>query len=169
MPDTPEIPPNPSDGQPINRPDAARLGAQVYALVRACPPGRVTTYGWIAAAIGFPRGARMVGWFMNKSPRWETVPAQRVINSKGELSGSWAFGQRGHMRELLEAEGVVFTSEGRVDLKRYGWNPVHDLSDEERAQILDAAQAQPADVDDELLRLLMDDPASPFRIQPTGR
>lgn len=166
MPDTPSAA---SAGQPINRSNAERLGAQVYALVRACPPGRVTTYGWIAAAMGFPRGARMVGWFMNKAPRWENVPAQRVINSKGELSGSWAFGQRGHMRELLENEGIVFSTEGRVDLKRYGWDPSRDLSDDERTAILTTAESAPADVDDELLRLLMDDPASPFRIQPTGR
>jgi methylated-DNA-protein-cysteine methyltransferase-like protein len=165
MPETPSSLPA---GQPIKRPDAARLGAQVYALVRACPSGRVTTYGWLAAAVGFPRGARMVGWFMNKAPRWETVPAQRVINSKGELTGSWAFGQRGHMRELLEKEGVVFSAEGRVDLKRYGWDPSRDLSEDERAAILASAENAPADVDDELLRLLMDDPASPFRIQPTG-
>jgi methylated-DNA-protein-cysteine methyltransferase related protein len=162
-------PSNSSAGQPISRSNAERLGAQVYALVRACPPGRVTTYGWIAAAVGFPRGARMVGWFMNHSPRWETVPAQRVINSKGELSGSWAFGQRGRMRELLEQEGVVFDEKERVDLKRFGWEPMRDLTDEERAAILDAAENTPADVDDELLRLLMDDPASPFRIQPTGQ
>ena len=70
---------------------AAALKARVFALVRACPVGRVTTYGWLAKAVGYPRGARMIGWFMNESPAG--VPAQRVINSKGELSGSWAFGQ----------------------------------------------------------------------------
>ena len=161
--------PNPSSGEPISRPSAAHLGAQVYALVRACPPGRVTTYGWIAAAMGYSRAARMVGWFMNKSHHAEQVPAQRVVNSKGELSGSWAFGQRGRMRQLLENEGIVFNAEGRIDLKRFGWNPATDLSDDERAAILASGDATPADVDDELLRLLMDDPASPFRIQPTGR
>lgn len=165
----PETPSNPTSGQSINRSNAERLGAQVYALVRACPPGRVTTYGWLAAGLGFPRGARMVGWFMNHSPRWEEVPAHRVINSKGELSGSWAFGQRGRMREMLEAEGVEFSGEGRVDIKRYGWDPSRDLTGEERANVLASADAAPADVDDELFRLLMDDPASPFRIQPTGQ
>src|SRR5262252_8407026 len=99
---------------------ASTLMARVFALVRACPAGRVTTYGWLAKAVGYPRGARMVGWFMNETP--EGVPAQRVINSKGELSGSWAFGQRGRMRQLLEAEGVTFTAAGRVDMKRYGWD-----------------------------------------------
>src|SRR5713226_7567651 len=87
----------------------ATLKAQVYALVKVCPTGRVTTYGWIGKALGYPRGARMIGWIMNESPNG--VPAQRVINSKGELSGSWAFGQSNTMRQLLEAEGIVFTAD----------------------------------------------------------
>jgi len=148
---------------PLTRENAARLAARVYALVRACPAGRVTTYGWIAAALDLPRAARVVGWIMNESPRWSSVPAQRVINSKGELTGSWAFGQRGRMRELLEREGVVFTLEGRVDLKRYGWDPSRDLSTDERAQVLAADAEHPA-VSDRLVHLVLDDPASPFRI-----
>src|SRR4051794_15268771 len=73
--------------------EAAALSTRVFALVQACPVGRVTTYGWIAKAVGYPRGARMIGWIMHETP--PGVPAQRVINSKGELSGSWAFGQKG--------------------------------------------------------------------------
>ncbi len=148
----------------ITRDDAATLAARVYALVRACPPGRVTTYGWLAAAVGYPRGARMVGWFMNRTPKGADVPAQRVINSKGELTGSWAFGQRGHMRELLESEGIVFDDAGRVDLRRYGWNPVRDLASDELQRLFASASASPVDVDDDLMHLLLDDPASPFRI-----
>jgi len=137
------------------------LKAQVYALVRACPAGRVTTYGWIGKALGYPRGARMIGWIMNESP--EGVPAQRVINSKGELSGSWAFGQRGRMRELLEAEGIVFSPEERVDLKRYGWDPSRDLGEEELKHILDEAANIAAAPSERLLHLLHSDPASPLR------
>jgi len=148
----------------ITRDDAATLAARVYALVRACPPGRVTTYGWLAAAVGYPRGARMVGWFMNRTPKGADVPAQRVINSKGELTGSWAFGQRGHMRELLESEGIVFDDAGRVDLRRYGWNPVRDLASDELQRLFASASGSPVDVDDDLMHLLLDDPASPFRI-----
>ncbi len=155
--------------EPISRGEAASLAARVYALVRACPAGRVTTYGWLGAAVGYPRGARMIGWFMNRTPKGSDIPAQRVINSKGELSGSWAFGQRGRMRALLEQEGIVFSEDGRVDLKRYGWNPARDLSDEERSRLLDGAVESPADVDDELLALLLDDPASPFRIVRQGQ
>jgi len=139
----------------------ATLKARVYALVRACPAGRVTTYGWLAKTVGYPRGARMAGWFMNESP--EGVPAQRVINSKGELSGSWAFGSHDLMRQLLEAEGIMFSADGRVDLKRYGWDPSRDLSEEELKQILDDAASIPAGVSKRLLYLMQNDPASPMR------
>ena len=147
---------------PINE-QVTSLKARVFALVRACPAGRVTTYGWIAKAIGYPRGARMVGWIMNESA--EGVPAQRVINSKGELTGSWAFGQRGRMRQLLEAEGIVFSDE-HVDLKRYGWDPSRDLSPEELKRILDAADSGSVGVSEKLLYLMQHDAASPFRGTP---
>jgi methylated-DNA-protein-cysteine methyltransferase-like protein len=137
------------------------LMARVFALVRACPAGRVTTYGWIGKALGYPRGARMIGWIMNETP--EGVPAQRVINSKGELSGSWAFGSPGRMRQLLEAEGIVFSADGRVDLKRYGWDPSRDLSEEELRGILDEASNAHYQVSTQLLGLMRNDPASPLR------
>jgi methylated-DNA-protein-cysteine methyltransferase-like protein len=108
----------------------------------------------------------MIGWIMNETP--SGVPAQRVINSKGELSGSWAFGSPGRMRELLEAEGIVFSDDGRVDLKRYGWDPSHDLSEEERERILEAAPNVSVGVSERLLHLMQDDAASPFRQKPPG-
>ncbi len=139
----------------------ATLKAQVFALVKACPAGRVTTYGWIGKALGYPRGARMIGWIMNESPNG--VPAQRVINSKGELSGSWAFGQSGTMRQLLEAEGIVFSTEERVDMKRYGWDPTRDLTEEELERMLDAAAHTPVKASERLVYLMRTDPASPLR------
>jgi len=141
--------------------EAASLMARVFALVQACPVGRVTTYGWLAKSVGYPRGARMIGWIMNESP--EGVPAQRVINSKGELSGSWAFGQRGRMRKLLEAEGVVFSEDERVDLKRYGWDPSRDLGQEELTRLLDSADTTSVTPSPRLLNLLQNDAASPMR------
>jgi methylated-DNA-protein-cysteine methyltransferase-like protein len=152
---------------PLSPQEAALIGARIYALVRACPSGRVTTYGWIATAIGYKggTGARMVGWFLNELVSHTAVPAQRVINSKGELTGSWAFGRKGRMRQLLEAEGVEFTEAGRVDLKRYGWDPSRDLSDEERQRLLGTVAPDEVAVTDNLMHLLRDDPASPFRIQ----
>jgi methylated-DNA-protein-cysteine methyltransferase related protein len=137
------------------------LLARVFALVRACPAGRVTTYGALAKAVGYPRGARMVGWFMNEAP--EGVPAQRVINSKGELSGSWAFGSPNLMRQLLEAEGIDFSEDGRVDLKRYGWEPTRDLSDKELRNILDHANDRQYEASTKLVNLMRNDPASPLR------
>jgi methylated-DNA-protein-cysteine methyltransferase-like protein len=140
---------------------ASTLKAQVYALVKACPSGRVTTYGWIGKALGYPRGARMIGWIMNESPHG--VPAQRVINSKGELSGSWAFGTPDLMRQLLENEGIQFSEDGRVDLKRYGWDPTRDLTEEELKLIFDEATNTPVKPSDRLLYLMRTDPASPLR------
>ncbi len=148
--------------EPITRERASSLAAQVYALVHACPAGRVTTYGWIGAALGYPRGARMVGWFMNESPRG--VPAQRVVSAKGELTGSWAFGQRGRMRELLERESVTFSEAGMIDMKRYGWDPRRDLAPDELSALLQGADAAQVEISDHLLHLLRDDPASPFRV-----
>src|SRR5437867_12305846 len=100
----------------------------------------------------------MIVWIMNESP--EGVPAQRVINSKGELSGSWAFGQRGRMRQLLEAEGITFSADERVDLKRYGWDPSRDLSEEELRGILENATNDHYEVSTQLLGLMRNDPAS---------
>jgi methylated-DNA-protein-cysteine methyltransferase-like protein len=156
--------PDISEG-PMTREKASALAGRIYALVRACPAGRVTTYGWLANALGLPRGgARVVGWIMNESHDG-TVPAQRVINSKGELSGAWAFGQKGRMRKLLEDEGVVFDAKARVDMKRFGWDPARDLLPEDLARIV-GDDVEPASASDNLLRLLLDDPASPFRIVP---
>src|SRR2546430_16957912 len=144
---------------------ATTLKARVFALVQACPAGRVTTYGWIGKAVGYPRGARMIGWIMNETP--EGVPAQRVINRKGECSGSWAFGQKGRMRKLLENEGVVFSEDERVDLKRYGCEPSRDLTEAELKKILDDAAAIPADASERLVDLMRHDPASPLRSTAT--
>src|SRR5438477_12315329 len=134
------------------------------------PSGRkrycVAIHGWIGKALGYPRGARMIGWIMNESPNG--VPAQRVINSKGELSGSWAFGQSGTMRQLLESEGIVFSAEERVDMKRYGWDPTHNLTEEALKQILDDASNTPVKASERLLYLMRTDPASPLRDQPSS-
>src|SRR5207245_11785018 len=111
----------------------AILNAQVFALVKACPAGRVTTYGWIGKALGYPRGARMIGWIMNESPNG--VPAQRVINSKGELSGSRAFGQSGTMPKLLETECIDFSSTERLNMKRQVWDHNRNLSEDPREHI----------------------------------
>ncbi len=154
-----------SDEAPIFREQVTTLMSHVFALVKVCPVGRVTTYSAIGKALGYPRGARMIGWIMNESSV-EVVPAQRVVSSKGELTGSWAFGQRGKMRQLLEAEGIVFLPDDRVDLKQYGWDPLHDLSEEERTHILSSAADTTIIPSARLLYLLQNDPASPLREVP---
>ncbi len=148
------------------REQAAILIARVFVLVQACPAGHVVTYSWLGKAIGYPRGARMIGWIMNEAPAG--VPAQRVINSKGELTGSWAFGQRGEMRRLLEAEGITFSADERVDLKRYGWDPAQELSVQELQRMLETVDSSSIVISPRLLQLLQHDPASPLRtISPT--
>ena len=141
------------------------LAARVFALVRACPVGKVTTYGWLAKAVGYPSGARMVGWIMNETP--EGVPAQRVINSKGALTGSWAFGTPERMRQLLESEGILFSDNGTVDLKRYGWEPLRDLSQEELQTLLATASTEQYTVSKKLVGLMQNDPASPMKSSET--
>jgi methylated-DNA-protein-cysteine methyltransferase-like protein len=98
----------------------------VYAVVRRVPPGRVTTYGAIAWALGMPRGARQVGWALAALPQGHDVPAHRVVNRVGALSGGWAFGAPEVQRLRLEEEGVRFRADGRVRLERYLWEPTAD-------------------------------------------
>jgi methylated-DNA-protein-cysteine methyltransferase-like protein len=93
--------------------------AQVYALVRRVPAGRVVTYGQIAAALGDPRRARVVGWAMRACP--DDVPWHRVVNSRGGLSLGPAHGGVNLQRALLEDEGVEFDATEHIDLRVYGW------------------------------------------------
>ena len=96
---------------------------RVFDIVARIPYGRVTTYGWIARAIGAPRSARQVGWALHASHQRPDLPCHRVINSSGELSGRWHWGDPNVMRALLENEGVTFNANERVDLRRFGWQP----------------------------------------------
>ena len=102
---------------------------RVYAILAQVPPGRVITYGTIAVLLGEPRKARQVGWALAATPAWDPpLPAHRVINARGELSGGPAFGGYAVQRGKLEAEGVAFMRDGRVDLERYLWLP-REVSD----------------------------------------
>jgi methylated-DNA-protein-cysteine methyltransferase-like protein len=95
--------------------------AQVYALVRQVPAGRVVSYGQIAAALGDPRRARVVGWAMRACP--DDVPWHRVVNSRGGLSLGPAHGGVNLQRALLEDEGIEFDAGEHIDLRVYGWQP----------------------------------------------
>ena len=99
---------------------------RVYAVVAAIPHGRVTTYGRIARALGSPRSARMVGWALHRTPPEMRLPAHRVVNRVGFLSGGLHFGHHDVMRDLLLAEGVPFVEEYTVDLNAVLWDPADD-------------------------------------------
>lgn len=96
---------------------------RIYDVVRQIPPGRVATYGQVALLAGNPRWARVVGYALHVNPDPAHIPCFRVVNRLGEVSPAFAFGGENHQIELLKAERVRFTEEGRVDLKRYLWNP----------------------------------------------
>jgi len=146
------------------KPSLTQTRAQVYALVQACPPGRVTTYGWLATAIGMVGHARLIGWIMAGTPAEAGVPAHRVVNSQGVLTGAWAFGSPDTMAQLLEAEGITFDAKGRVIMKMYAWDPVADLSADERATILAGADTAFANLPmPEDLPPFLRDKDSPFR------
>lgn len=92
---------------------------RVYEQVKRIPRGKVTTYGQIAAAIGEPKKAKIVGWALHSNPSPGIIPCHRVVNKYGELSGGFAFGGIEVQRQLLENEGIAFTPDGRVNLDEY--------------------------------------------------
>jgi methylated-DNA-protein-cysteine methyltransferase related protein len=96
---------------------------RVWTIVKSIPLGCVTTYGSIARTLGNPRGARVVGWMLYTSPAEIYLPAHRVVNRNGELSGGWHFGHPDVMKGLLLDEGVPFKGEYQVDLDRCLWLP----------------------------------------------
>lgn len=98
---------------------------QIYAIVRQIPKGKVATYGQIAALTNRLGQARLVGYALHRiAPHESDIPWYRVINAKGEISYS-IFRQGGDyvQHNLLEEEGVVFSREGKIDLKEYQWHP----------------------------------------------
>lgn len=96
---------------------------RVYAIARQIPFGRVTSYGAIAKALGTARSARMVGWAMNASHNREDIPAHRVVNRKGLLTGKHHFEGTTLMQQLLENEGIVVVNHQIVDFEKVFWTP----------------------------------------------
>jgi methylated-DNA-protein-cysteine methyltransferase related protein len=103
---------------------APRFFVHVYRLVSDVPKGKVVTYGQVAALLGAPRAARAVGTALRYLPRpfSRTVPWQRVINAAGGISLRGDVGRAEEQRWLLEAEGIEFDRQGKVNLKRYRWS-----------------------------------------------
>jgi methylated-DNA-protein-cysteine methyltransferase-like protein len=100
---------------------------RIYAVVREIPSGRVATYGQVAAVAGLPGHARQVGYALHSLPEGSDLPWHRVINARGEVSPRSEGGWEHFQRHLLEEEGVLFNEAGRVDLKRFRWEPSPDL------------------------------------------
>ncbi|WP_353120677.1 MGMT family protein [Myroides odoratus] len=103
--------------------DSTNFFERVYEVVREIPYGKVTTYGAIAKAIGAPRSARMVGYAMNASHFDDSVPAHRVVNRLGMLSGKHHFDGTNLMQQLLESEGVLVKNNQVQNFKSLLWIP----------------------------------------------
>ncbi|MFN3316833.1 MAG: MGMT family protein [Raineya sp.] len=100
----------------------------VYQVVKLIPSGRVTTYGAIAAYLGTKKSARMVGWAMNASHSLQDVPAHRVVNRNGILTGKHFFATPTRMQELLEQEGICVKDDIIQNFQKHFWNPSVELT-----------------------------------------
>ncbi|MFA5648280.1 MAG: MGMT family protein [Bacteroidales bacterium] len=101
---------------------------KVYQVTRLIPEGRVTSYGAIARFIGSPQSARMVGWALNSTknlPQW--VPAHRVVNRNGLLTGKTHFFGSNTMQQLLESEGIEVKESKIVNFSEVFWDPMHEI------------------------------------------
>ncbi|WP_122789490.1 MGMT family protein [Intestinibacillus sp. Marseille-P6563] len=94
---------------------------QIYAVVRQIPRGKVASYGQVARLAGNPRWARVVGYALHVNPDPEGIPCYRVVTRDGRTSPAFAFGGSDMQRALLEADGVAFLPDGRVDMERFCW------------------------------------------------
>lgn len=101
---------------------------RVYEVVKQIPYGRATSYGAIARYLGTGKSARMVGWAMNASHnQLENIPAHRVVNRNGMLTGKHHFGGPNVMKNLLESEGITVVEDQIVDFEKYFWDPAKEL------------------------------------------
>ncbi|MDX2359720.1 MAG: MGMT family protein [Crocinitomicaceae bacterium] len=100
----------------------------VYDVVKLIPKGRATSYGSIARYLGSPRSSRMVGWAMNAAHTLPNVPAHRVVNRIGLLTGKMHFNPPERMQELLEKEGIKVEKDQIQDFKTIYWDPNEELA-----------------------------------------
>jgi len=101
---------------------------KVYEVAKLIPYGRVTSYGAIAKYLGAARSARMVGWAMNASHNNDQIPAHRVVNRKGLLTGKFHFDGTNLMQQLLENEGIVVIDNQIQSLEAVFWDPFIELT-----------------------------------------
>ncbi len=108
-------------------PPSGNAWQEVYALVQRIPEGKVMNYGQIARLLKHPLSARAVGWAMHRCP--EGIPWHRVVSASGRCStDSLPHVPPGYQRALLEAEGVQFGADGRVDMSLHRWTPLQEAS-----------------------------------------
>ena len=107
----------------MTKKDKSNFFEKVYAIARQIPEGRITSYGAIAKCIGSPQSARMVGWAMNASHNQLDVPAHRVVNRKGLLTGKHHFEGTNLMQQLLENEGVIVIENQIQNFDEIFWDP----------------------------------------------
>jgi methylated-DNA-protein-cysteine methyltransferase-like protein len=100
---------------------------RVYAVAKQIPYGKVTSYGAIAKALGTGRSARMVGWAMNASHSMSDIPAHRVVNRKGLLTGKMHFDGTNLMQQLLENEGIKIIDNQIIDFEKHFWIPEQNI------------------------------------------
>ena len=101
----------------------------VHAIVRLIPPGRVTTYGAIAHCLGTQRSARMVGWALHQAAQHPDVPAHRVVNRHGLLTGKHHFTDSNTMEQRLAAEGICIRQDQVQEFAQVFWDPVQGMED----------------------------------------
>lgn len=100
---------------------------RVYEVARQIPVGRVTSYGAIAKSVGASKSARMVGYAMNSAKNLADVPAHRVVNRNGLLTGKSHFGDHSAMQQMLAAEGIKVKDNKILDFEKHFWDPVKEL------------------------------------------
>ena len=94
---------------------------RVYEIVKNIPRGKVLSYGDVARLAGCPRLSRQVGYALHSNPNPDEIPCHRVVFSDGSVSSGFAFGGPEVQRAMLEAEGIEFSADGKIDMKKFGW------------------------------------------------
>ncbi|MDD3003429.1 MGMT family protein [Flavobacterium sp.] len=110
-----------------SNPEEDNFFERVYTIARQIPEGKVTSYGAIAKCLGSAKSARMVGWAMNASHKHDDIPAHRVVNKKGLLSGKHHFEGTHLMQQLLENEGIKVVNNQIMDFEKHFWDPASSL------------------------------------------
>jgi len=100
----------------------------VIEVVKLIPKGKVTSYGMIANYLGAKKSSRVVGWALNKVSQNSEIPAHRVVNRNGLMTGKNNFPTKNYMKEELEKEGLKIKEDSIVDFSKYIWDPIKELT-----------------------------------------